>query len=424
MNLRDSAAAVSQGCDPRVRPAGAIVTGPGQHTDSLVLPLCPPGAISGRVVDDAGEPVEQARVELFRSAIVNGRRRVATIAVKQTADTGDFRFGALPAGTYYLAASGSPWYTKFAQTNAGNAPRDMTHAGYQIQYHSNASDPAAAEPLTLKAGQEATTNFVLLPVPAAAVHVHVAGKEDLSKRFALTVAGLPGSRVLVRQGTQSGDLYNFWGVPPGHYAVRVDASDASRAWYAEEEFDVSGTDIDVSSTLREVPSLAGTLEVEGGGQPTKLRIMLIDLESGNGQPLPSDANGRFSLSSISAQRYRVALSGGDDYYLKRWFVEGAGRDGEVLDLRKSSAVRLKVLAAKGAGRVKGTIQRDGQPLSGALIVLAPATGPAEQETLVPRRARAMAATSSAVYCPAHMPCLRSMTAPIWSMRTRLLPSRT
>ena len=96
--------------------AGAVVVGPDQDTGSIALRMSPPAVISGKVVDDAGEPVAQAQVELLGSKIIDGRRGLTIVAVRQTDDTGEYRFSALWAGSYYLVVSGVPWYTKFTET--------------------------------------------------------------------------------------------------------------------------------------------------------------------------------------------------------------------------------------------------------------------------------------------------------------------
>src|SRR5690348_5204130 len=48
----------------------SIVTGPGQTTDDLTFRYSPPAVISGRVLDDAGEPVRNALVQLLMSRIL------------------------------------------------------------------------------------------------------------------------------------------------------------------------------------------------------------------------------------------------------------------------------------------------------------------------------------------------------------------
>jgi hypothetical protein len=344
--------------------AGAVVVGPDQDTGSIALRMSPPAVISGKVVDDAGEPVAQAQVELLGSKIIDGRRGLTIVAVRQTDDTGEYRFSALWAGSYYLVVSGVPWYTKFTETLGESAPPSMTHSGYATRYYPNVIDPATAEPLILKAGQEATANFTLLPVPAVLVQVHCEQFESLTKHYTLTAAGLAGNLASVRQGSETGELYNLWGVLPGHYTVRAEATDGSRTWYGASEFDAAAGDTDVSVTLDNAPSLSGMVVPDGGGSlPAQFAVQLRD-EAGRSQPLAMGAGGRFSTPAIPPGRYRVSLSGADEYYLKS--------QGEMLDIRAGAAVRLTLAVARGAGRVAGTVYRDGHPLPGALVVLTPA----------------------------------------------------
>jgi uncharacterized protein (DUF2141 family) len=360
--------------------AGAIVAGPDQDTENVVLRLPPPATISGKVVDDAGEPVAQALVELIGSRIIDGRRRLTAVASKRTDETGEYRFSTLPAGSYYLAASGVPWYTKFNETLGDSAPRGMTHAGYGIRYYPDAVDPGAAEPLVLKAGQEATANFTLLAVPAVSVQVHCETGESLTKQYTLTSAGFPGNPVRIRQGKETGDLYNFWGVPPGHYTLRAEATDDRRTWYGTSEFDVAAADTEVSVTLHEAPSLSGSVVLEGGGSlPPQLSVLLHD-ETGRSQPVEMGAGGRFSSPAIPPGRYRVSLGGAEGYHLKNWSTDAGRREGEILEIPAAATVRLTLSAALSVGRISGTVYRDGRPLPGALVVLTPAMAAIESNS--------------------------------------------
>jgi hypothetical protein len=342
---------------------GAIVAGPDEHTDTLVLAMAAPGLISGRVTDELGDPVYQANCQLFRSTIQNGSRRLAIVSVKQTADNGEYRFGGLEAGTYYLAVSGYPWYTKFNETHGDLPARSMTHTGYGIQYYRGAGDPAAAEPIALKPGQEISADFALVPLPAVSVRVHVEGGDDSTMRYQLSAQGPGGNPVTVRQGSEAGDIYNFWGVPPGHYTLEV-----RDGLYAREPLDLGAVDVDVNVRLSEAPSLSGTVEVEGGAVlPAGAAVVIADADTGASQTAPIGAGGRFSIQGIPPEHYHVALTGAGDDYLKRWSAEGV------------SAIHLKLLAAKGAG-ISGKVQRDGQPVPGALVVLANSEGSRATET--------------------------------------------
>lgn len=378
--------------------ASAIVAGPDQQTGALTLLLAPPGVISGKVVDDAGEPVAQATVELLRSDVVSGRRRLETIAVTHTDDAGAYRFASLGEGSYYLAVSGYPWFTKFNETYGDAAPRNMTHAGYGIRYYPNAGDPAAAAPLLLKAGQEVTADFALLQVAAASLQVNVEQAEELTKQFRLTASGIGGEPVVVREASQEGNSCNFWALPPGHYILRVEAKDANHSWYARESLDVGAADMEIDVNLLEAPSIKGTIALEGGGPlPPDITAALLDTEGNGSVGLPVGAGGRFSAPTVAPQRYRVLVTGPDGYYLKAWSVEGGRREGEILDIAEGSAVRLNLIAAKDAGRANGTVYRDGRPLPGALVVLVP-VGPG-----MPQEPRAVESDSDGSYAFSGLP---------------------
>jgi hypothetical protein len=239
----------------------------------------------------------------------------------------------------------------------------MTHAGYGVRYYPNVGEPAAAEPLALKAAQEATANFTLLPVPAVSVYIHCEPNDSLTKQYTLTAGGLSGIPVNIRQGSQTGDLYNLWGILPGHYTLRAEATDGSRIWYGATEFDVAAADTDVDVTLRDAPSLSGTVVPEGGGSlPAQLTVLLRD-ETGRSQALAMGADGRFSSPAIPPGRYRVSIAGADEYRLRR--------ESEMLDIPAGAAVRVKLPISRGSGHVSGTVYRDGQPIPGALVVLTP-----------------------------------------------------
>lgn len=341
--------------------AGDLVTGPDRHTESLVLPVSPPGVIAGKVTDDLGDPVYRANVQLFGSAMHNGHRRLTPVSSRQTDDTGQYRFGGLAPGSYFVSASGFPWYAKFNETHGDTPARTMTHTGYGIQYFRDTGDPAAAEPVAVEAGQEAAADFTLVPLPAVAVRVHLEGGGDSGIQYALTAAGPGGNPVLVRQGNTEGDLINLWAIPPGHYELEIRGD-----LYAREPITIGAVDADINVRLSAAPSLSGTVEVEGGASlPAGASILLSDENAGASQSASIGPGGKFVLQGIPPERYQVALLGAGDYYLKQWSAEGV------------TAIRLKAIAAKGS-RIAGKVERDDQPATGALVVL---SGPEESRAV-------------------------------------------
>ena len=288
---------------------------------------------------------------------------------KKTDDTGEYRFASLSAGRYFLAVSAAPWYTSLNATVGEDAPRNITHAGYAVRYFPNANEAAAAEPLALKAGQQTVANFTLLPIPAASVDVHCDGPENLTISYTLMAAGLAGTNVTLRQGSSSGDSYNLWGVPPGHYTLRAEARDGNQQWYGLTDFDLAD-DSEVAIVLHTAPTLTGTIVAnDGNALPASLTIVLHD-SGEHTYSASAGPDGRFALPAIPPGSYQLEIGGAADYFLKKWGAENARRDGERLIVEPGAAVRLKAIAAKGE-RILGKVVQKGHPLPGALVVLAP-----------------------------------------------------
>src|SRR5215467_2997246 len=88
----------------------AIVTGPGLNMENLRFDLRPGASISGVVTDEAGEPVRNAQVTLIQREVFMGRRNTFQRSGTITNDLGQFRFGHLTPGTYFIAVSATPWY--------------------------------------------------------------------------------------------------------------------------------------------------------------------------------------------------------------------------------------------------------------------------------------------------------------------------
>ena len=60
----------------------AIVTGAGLETENLVLRMIPFGSIAGRVIDEAGEPVRNARVKLYMRNQQFGQRSRGDVRIR------------------------------------------------------------------------------------------------------------------------------------------------------------------------------------------------------------------------------------------------------------------------------------------------------------------------------------------------------
>jgi protocatechuate 3,4-dioxygenase beta subunit len=83
-------------------PLGSFVIGP--NSDSVTLTIGPAASISGRVRGADGTPLGDAWVTLERLTAWAGWRRLESYNTIQTDASGNYRFGLLPPGRYFLVA--------------------------------------------------------------------------------------------------------------------------------------------------------------------------------------------------------------------------------------------------------------------------------------------------------------------------------
>ena len=76
----------------------------GQTVKDAKLEMAPTGAITGRVIDENGQPIGHARVSALVPRVENGRRFLTVVAAVHTDDRGNYRLFWLTPGRYYVAA--------------------------------------------------------------------------------------------------------------------------------------------------------------------------------------------------------------------------------------------------------------------------------------------------------------------------------
>ena len=88
----------------------AIVTGASLDTENLVLQLAPNAVLSGKVLDESGEPVRHATVTVYREDRRSGVGLIQTVRQAYTDDQGTYEVTPLDDGTYFVSVNAKPWY--------------------------------------------------------------------------------------------------------------------------------------------------------------------------------------------------------------------------------------------------------------------------------------------------------------------------
>ncbi|MBV9612379.1 MAG: carboxypeptidase regulatory-like domain-containing protein [Acidobacteriaceae bacterium] len=365
-----------------------IAVGPGLDSEHILFPLAASGSISGRVVDEQGDPVPRAQIWLFCKTVSSGASQITWRGATQTDSSGDFRFAHLSAGTYVVGVQARPWYAdnSLAPVAVGEESADPKplhpelDVAYAVTFYSDTSDPAAAAPVMIKEGSSARIQMTLRAVPAAHVQVTGIGPSADHGVSVRTYAIGPGGYPILQSsgGNSANGQIVIGGLAPGHYVLHLDAWQASAArqmGLGMKTMDVTGTTAIDANTLSR-PSLTGQIAFEGEARPDgQARLVFYRAGLAPGAVALIGRDGTFSVNSnlLSLGRHGIALENAPGFYFKSIRVKGATfRRGE-LDTSDGNAVQLSLVAAKGLTRIDGVVlaAKDGRAVAGAMVLLLP-----------------------------------------------------
>jgi hypothetical protein len=121
--------------------ARRIVLGDGEWFQNATIKIWKPGAISGTVLDEAGEPVAGAFVRALVALTVAGRPQIAAGPTTRTDDRGAYRLAGLPPAKYFIAVPS-------VQTAVPAETSVLTISGMTAERVANAE--ASGRPLPLR----------------------------------------------------------------------------------------------------------------------------------------------------------------------------------------------------------------------------------------------------------------------------------
>jgi hypothetical protein len=343
------------------------------------LTLTPWSSVTGRVLDELGEPVQDASLLLLRLQFQDGRRRlVSTGLTRATDDRGVFRIFGVPPGQYILSASAG-------DVSTAELP------GYARTYYPGVADAASSPFLTVVAGQvQSGADITLARQPT----VRLSGLV----RDAQGLPGLVGSLSLIPSQSASsltmavgarvgdGGAFEFPNVPPGRYVIQAYRGARNRSTEGEfgalqvsvGERDVEGLTVQATTGS----AIAGRLTFFGTSPGVAPPRAGIDIEAVPSDPdlAPLSARARadirpdwsFSLSGISGPRRIEVTRVPPGWTLKEIRVRGLDVTdrpiafGTVAQSTDDVEVILSDRVTSVSGRVRG---RDGGAAAGATVVL-------------------------------------------------------
>lgn len=363
--------------------ATSIVTGPDQDTSHLQFKLTPGAVLHGVVTGNAGEPVAEARVMLFKGPKHPGAgERIAQADTALTDDTGAYEFGDIAAGEYLLAVTAEPWYAVHEGSPAKwNAALDVA---YPVTYFDSTTEEGSATPIVLAGGSHEEANISLHALPALHLSISAPRKPDGSTavpQIQETIFGnaIPSEVASGTTDTRFGTT-EIGGIAPGHYELTQ--GDPPRI-----------VDLDLT-TSQQVEANAGSAAdaaegrvrmVTGAPVPEEITLSLVRMSDGVGQSMyaAQAQRGRFKFDAVPPGQWALAATNGNKALpVVAVNAGGVQRPGNIVTL-PGRAPDLVVTLSDAEARVEGFARKDGKGFAGAMIVLLP-KNPAQWRALTRR----------------------------------------
>jgi len=365
----------------------AIVTGEGMTSEGLEIKLEVQGVIAGTVTEDSGDPVPNAHLSLYRRDARGGSGRMIRASATSADAMGNYELAHLAPGTYYLCASGTPWYATNGMQRqapsgsaATNPSRSALDVAYPLTCFPGVTDPNAAEAITLGAGDHVPANLTLHAVPSVHISIRVPTSEA-DKGFPMPqlredTFGNPefiaGSYSNMTKNADSTTTIELNGIAPGQYSAVFTNPSGEGSRFATIHALADHETLDLSSTVP-LPDVSGKIAIAGGGRlPTGLFVMLAPLEGEQRGGAPVQSDGSFHLKVAHPGDYEVVVGNQRGTALSVTNLKSsAGKlSGRVLTLG-SEPVELTVEVTEAQATVNGFVQLDGKPASGVFLVLVP-----------------------------------------------------
>lgn len=361
----------------------------GQQITGLLFKLSPQGVITGRVLDEDGDPLTGANLVLLRWSYVDGRRELTSAGSARVNDIGEFRIAQVPPGTYYLMAADN-----MGRGGPFQVEEEIPHVS---TFYPRALDWSGATPLTVRDGEQ-----------ISGVDVHMQRARVFSVRGTVvdSATNEPATGVALllspeRGGvttayerrtsqTEVGGAFEIAGVLPGSYAItsrsrgrgpggrggrgNVEAEQSNGVAY--QSIVVGEGDVNnVLVVLRPPLSLSGIITIDGDDSTTLPRLQIsLTSDMGTGMYVArAEQDGAFEVSQLPPDRYHVSLRGlSANMYPKSLRYGDTEMLGKPLDLSGGVAGPVRIALSPNGAAVSGVVtDADDEPAGGVLVTVVP-----------------------------------------------------
>lgn len=335
---------------PEVR--GAILHfDPGEKLSKVELRLARSSSVSGKVLDENGDPVSAVSITVIGQIWFSGHREYRIFKQGSTDDRGVYHMSGLPTGRYYLQAVVQD---RSFVTDPGKPEQELLRALYP-----DSPNIENASAIDLEPAQNLTDVDFHLHT-GSVFHVRGRANSDGSESFTVSLKQsgsdwvLPGlDTSLAKDGT-----FDIARVAPGNYVAEAVSMRGGRVIGAVpvevKDSDVNGIVIPLAATIQ----VTGMIHMDSGsGDPAQASVLAQSLEERGAAFISSaSATGDFQIQNLKPGLYVLdTRSRNLNDYVASIQYNGEEMLGAPIDFSASGG-KLEIFIKKGAGEIGGTIE--------------------------------------------------------------------
>jgi protocatechuate 3,4-dioxygenase beta subunit len=373
----------------RHSPGALLSFAAGEQVKDRNLHMLPAAILTGRVVDEDGDPMANVEITVLRRRSTSFEPSGSA----QTNDLGEYRIGGLMSGKYYVAASPLPNFQSMVPVLKGTDDKatPSSNASYLTTYYPGVLDRAQATPVELNAGEEMPVDFSLTRRHAASVKGRISGLASGSQAMVM-LRGKDANTVFSAGQIDQDGRFEIRNVAPGSYILMAMTVIAENPQIVRQPIDVGSADLeDVQLALVPPATIRGRVHFSGKAPKQEFMVFLHEMNgnddfsggvafSGDEATLSSTLakvkpDGSFELKNVPAGLYELAVSA-DSGGLNDTFVESlivGTKDFVDRGLNVNGGMlSVDLTLSSGAGVIDGVVVSEkNKPVADSVVIAVP-----------------------------------------------------
>ena len=363
-----------------------VLVGDGQSVKDVLFRLNPQAVITGKVLDEDGDPLPNVQVRAMRYMYAGGRRQWMQVGGGNTSDIGEYRLPDLQPGRYLVSTD--PRNLGRNVVIQPDEPLPQTpDMNYAATYYPSTTNAATAIPIDVGAGGEIRgidVRVVKTRVWRVRGKVNGPGGERGrgAIQVALTPAEGPANNRLAGTARPPDGNFEIRNVPSGSYLMHATSQAGGQVYAAVLPVQITGNHVDgLTLNLASGGDLQGTVKLVDATTPIELKnvsVMLrpVGIVNIGGPPQRARVGDdlKFAIKGVPPVKFAASVLGiPNTCYLKS--VQFGGRDLTSEGLDMSAGGPLDIVISAAPAQIDAVVMdKDGKAAVNAVVAVVPKDG--------------------------------------------------